>query len=74
MDSVAVADDFLFMSNYPDELQTVFSISTGYAGERRYKIHPTTTTLMSKITTRASRDNDNGKKWYMGGKRSDRKL
>ena len=64
--SVTVADDFLFMSNCLDELQTMFSISKGYAGERRYKIHPTKTTLVSRITTRVSRDNDNSKKWYMG--------
>ena len=63
--SAAVADDFLFMSNCP-ELQTMFNISKGCAGKRRYKIHPTKTTLVSRITTRASRDNDNGKKWYMG--------
>ena len=39
--SVAVADDFLLMSNCRDELQTMFNLSKGYFGERRYKIHPT---------------------------------
>ena len=64
--SVAVADDFLFMSNCRDELQTMFNLSKGYSGERRYKIHPTKTTLIPRVTTSASRTNDIGKKFYMG--------
>ena len=39
--SVAVADDFLFMSNCANELQTMFNVSKEFASERRYKIHPT---------------------------------
>ena len=34
------------------------------AGERRYKIHPVKTELVSWISTKASREKD--KKWYMG--------
>lgn len=64
--SVAVADDFLFLSNCPDELQTMLDLSKGYSGERRYKIHPTKTTLVSRVSTNVSRSNDIGKKWYMG--------
>ena len=64
--SVAVADDFLFMSNCAHELQTMFNVSKEFASERRYKIHPTKTTLVTRITTSTSRARDVGRKWYMG--------
>ena len=34
--------------------------------QRRYKIHPTKTTLVPRITTSTSRARDVGRKWYMG--------
>ena len=59
--SVAVADDFLFMSNCAHELQTMFNVSKEFASERRYKIHPTKTTLVPRITTSTSRKVQVGK-------------
>ena len=54
--SLAVADDFLFLLNCPDELQIILNHSGSFSGERRYKIHPIKTTLVSRITTRTSKE------------------
>ena len=56
--TLAVADDFLFLSNCPDELQIMLNLSGSFSGERRYKIHPIKTTLVSRISTRTSREKD----------------
>ena len=66
MGSVAVADGFLFKSNCAYGLKTMFNVSKEFASERRYRIHPTKTTLVPRLTTNASRSRDMGRKWYMG--------
>ena len=65
---LVVADDFLLLSNCPEELQLMFNLVKGYAGERRYKIHPLKTTLVSRVSTRTSRIKDKDRKWNMGDK------
>ena len=59
----AVADDFLFLSNSPEELQVMFNLGHGFARLRRYKIHPLKTTLVSRVSTKTSRINDKDKEW-----------
>ena len=63
---LAVADDFLYLSNCPDELQVMLNLAYSFSGERRYKIHPLKTTLVSRVTTKTSRIKDKDAKWYMG--------
>ena len=65
---LAVADDFLFLSNCPEELQIMFNLGHRFAGERRYKIHPLKTTLVTRVSTKTSRIKDKDKEWYMGDK------
>ena len=65
---LAMADDFLFLSNCPEELQVMFNLGHGFSGECRYKIHPLKTTLVSRVSTKTSRIKDKDKKWYMGDK------
>ena len=55
---LVVADDCLLLSNCPEELQLMFNLVKGYAGERRNKIHPLKTTLVSRVSTRTSRIKD----------------
>ena len=55
---LVVADDFLLLSNCPEELQLMLNLVKGYAGERRYKIRPLKTTLVSRVSTRTSRIKD----------------
>lgn len=64
--TVAVADDFLFMSNCPHEMQTILSLTNSYSGERRYKIHPTKSILVKRLTTKKSKLTDIDRKWYIG--------
>ena len=64
--TLAVADDFLFLSNCPDELQVMLNLSGSFSGERRYNIHPTKTTLVSRISTRLSRGEDINRQWFIG--------
>lgn len=61
-----MADDFLFLSNCADEVQVMFNLTNSFSSERRYKIHPVKTTLVSRITTRASREKNQNKQWYLG--------
>ena len=63
---LVVADDFLLLSNCPEELQLMFNLVKGYAGAHRYKIHLLKTTLVSRVSTRTSRIKDNDRKWNMG--------
>ena len=64
--TLAVADDFLFLSNCPDELQIMLNLSGSFSGERRYKIHPIKTTLVSRISTRTSREKDVDRQRFIG--------
>ena len=64
--TLAVADDFLFLSNCPDELQIMLNLSSSFSGERRYKIHTIKTTLVSRISTRTSREKDFDRQWFIG--------
>ena len=54
----AVADNFIFLSNCLEELQVMFNLGQGFARQRRYKIHPLKTTLVSRVSTKTSRIND----------------
>ena len=56
-----VADDFLFPSNHSDKLQVMLNVTKRYASERRYKIHPVKTTLVTRLTTTASREKREGR-------------
>lgn len=64
--TLAVADDFLLLSNCPEELQIMLNLKDSYSGERRYKVHPIKTTLVSRISTSSSRGKDSERKWYIG--------
>ena len=56
--ALAVADDFLFMSNSSDELQMILNLKYMYSGERRYRIHPIKAVLVPRLTTQFSRKQD----------------
>ena len=59
-DCLSVADDFLLLSNCPEELQVTFNLGRGFAGEPRYKLK---TKLVSRVSTKTSRIKDRNKKW-----------
>ena len=58
---LAVADGFLLLSNCPEELQVMFNLGHRFAGERRYKIHPLKTTLVTRVSTKTNMINDKNK-------------
>ena len=64
--ALAVADDFLLLSNCPEELQIMLNLKDSYSRERRYKVHPVKSTLVSKISISSSREKDSERKWYIG--------
>ena len=65
---LALADDVLFLSNCPEELQNMFNLGHRFAGERRYKNHPLKTSIVTMDSTKTSRINYRDKEWYMGDK------
>ena len=54
--ALAVADDFLFLSNSADELQMMLDLKYTYSGERRYRIHPIKTVLVPRVATQSSKN------------------
>ena len=44
-----MADDFLFLTKCPEELQVMFNLGHEFAGERRYKTHSLKTTSVSRV-------------------------
>ena len=65
--ALAVADDFLFLSNSADELQIMLNLKHMYSGERRYRVQPTKPVLIPRITTAAaSRKADQNCVFYVG--------
>ena len=64
--ALAVADDFLFMSNSADKLQLMLNLKHMYSGERRYSIHPIKTVLVPRVVTQSSKKQDKDRAFYVG--------
>ena len=64
--ALAAADDFLFLSNSADELQTMLNLKHMYSGERRNRVHLTKTVLVPRKRTEASCKADQDRSFYIG--------